>query len=78
MPPLNNRVLRGWRFDSGMTPEEVCWHARPLSTGYLRELEDGRATNPSAPLLARIAAAYGRSLDELFTADDDTEPAGAA
>jgi transcriptional regulator with XRE-family HTH domain len=39
-------------------------------------LEDGHRANPSAALLARIAAIYGRSLDELFT--DDDEPAGVA
>ena len=46
-----------------------------VSYSYLRAIEDGARVNPSAPLLARIAAVYGRSLDELFT--DGTEPASA-
>jgi transcriptional regulator with XRE-family HTH domain len=74
MVAFNYRLLRTWRLDSGLRPEEVCVRAR-LSASYLRAIEDGARVNPSAQLLARIAGVYGRSLDELFTADD--EPAGA-
>ena len=42
---------------------------------HLRRLEDPGG-NPSAALLARLAAVYGRSLDELFTTDPDHDPAG--
>jgi transcriptional regulator with XRE-family HTH domain len=73
MPALNNRVLRGWRLDSGKTLEEVAYRAQ-ISYPYLRQLEDGKATNPSAGMIARIAAVYGRPMDELFA---DPDPAGA-
>ena len=77
MPRLDHRVLRGWRRDSDMTPEQVCVLAR-VSYPYLRALEDGAPTarNPSFAVLARIASVYGRDPGELFT-DDDAEPAGA-
>jgi transcriptional regulator with XRE-family HTH domain len=75
MATFNYRKLREWRLASRLRPEEVCVRAR-LSASYLRAIEDGARVNPSAPLLARIAAVYGRSLDELFT-DDDPELAGA-
>jgi transcriptional regulator with XRE-family HTH domain len=74
-PAFNPRVLREWRLGSDMTAEQVC-AAAPISYPYLRSLEDGRATNPSARVLARLAAVYGRDLGELFT-DDDAERAGA-
>ena len=65
MPTFNHRMLT----------EEVCYRAR-MSTSYLRTLED-RGGNPSASVLGRLAAVYGRSLDELFTFDSDSDPAGA-
>jgi transcriptional regulator with XRE-family HTH domain len=71
---FNHRMLLQWRHDDGRRAEEVC-AAAGCSFSYLRMLEDGHRANPSATLLARLAAVYGRSLDELFT---DTEPAGAA
>jgi len=73
MPTFNRHVLRDWRTDSGKTLEEVAYRAQ-VSYPYLRRLED-LGGNPSAALLARIAAVYGRSIDELFTPDPD--PAGA-
>jgi transcriptional regulator with XRE-family HTH domain len=66
---FNHRVLRTWRLDSGLTPEEVCYRAG-ISYPYLRTLED-HGGNPRALVLARIAAIYGRPLDELFTPDPD-------
>ena len=75
MPTFNHRMLRTWRLESGLRPEEVCYRAR-MSTSYLRTLED-RGGNPSASVLGRLAAVYGRSLDELFTFDSDSDPAGA-
>lgn len=74
LPAFNHRLLRTWRDESGLRPEEVAARAQ-VSYSYLRAIEDGARVNPSAPLLARIAAVYGRSLDELFT--DGTEPASA-
>jgi transcriptional regulator with XRE-family HTH domain len=67
---FNHRVLRAWRLESGLTPEQVC-AAAPISYPYLRQLED-KGGNPSAVVLARLAAVYGRDLGELFT-----HPAGA-
>jgi transcriptional regulator with XRE-family HTH domain len=69
----NRHVLRAWRTDSGKTLEEVAFRAQ-VSYPHLRRLEDGDA-NPSAALLARIAAVYGRDIRELFT--DDPDRAGA-
>ena len=62
---VNRHVLRTWRADSGKTLEEVAFRAE-CSYPYLRRLED-RGSNPSAALLARIAAVYGRDIRELFT-----------
>ena len=45
MATFNHRVLRTWRLESGMTPEQVCVLAR-LSYPYLRQLED-TGGNPS-------------------------------
>ena len=64
---FNHTVLRAWRLESGMTPEQVCVAAR-VSYPYLRRLED-LGGNPSADLLDRLAAAYGRPVGELFTPD---------
>jgi transcriptional regulator with XRE-family HTH domain len=69
---FNHHVLRAWRLESGLKPEEVCV-AAPISYPYLRQLEDNGG-NPSAAMLARLAAVYGRDLGELFTSDPD--PAG--
>jgi transcriptional regulator with XRE-family HTH domain len=70
---FNHRVLRAWRLGSGLTPEQVCV-AASISYPYLRQLED-KGGNPSAGVLARLAAVYRRDLGELFTSDPD--PAGA-
>lgn len=74
MPTFNRHVLRAWRTDSGKTLEEVAFRAQ-CSYTYLRRLEDGTHSNPSAALAARIAAVYGRDIRELFT--DDPDRAGA-
>ena len=71
---FNHRVLRAWRLESGLTPEQVCV-AAPISYPYLRTLED-RGGNPSAAVLARLAEVYGRPIGELFAGE--TEPAGAS
>jgi transcriptional regulator with XRE-family HTH domain len=70
----NPRVVRSLRLDSGKTLEEVAYRAG-CSYMHMRRLEDGTARNPSAALLARIAAVYGRDVGELFTPDPD--PASA-
>jgi transcriptional regulator with XRE-family HTH domain len=71
MPAFNHRVLRAWRLDSGIRPEEVAYRAK-ISFSYLRTLED-YGGNPSARVLASLAGIYGRDVGELFTPD----PAGA-
>jgi transcriptional regulator with XRE-family HTH domain len=71
MATFNHARLRAWRADSGMTLEEVAFRAS-VSYPHLRRLED-LGGNPSAALLARLAAVYGRDVRELFT----TDPAGA-
>jgi transcriptional regulator with XRE-family HTH domain len=70
---FNHHVLRAWRLDSDLTPEQVCV-AASISYPYLRQLED-KGGNPSAVVLARLATVYGRDLGQLFTSDPD--PAGA-
>ena len=75
MARFNHGVLRAWRLESGMTPEQVCVLAR-VSYPYLRQIED-QGRNPSAALLARLAEVYGRPLDELFTPDPGNTPAVA-
>lgn len=63
-------VLRGWQAESDMRLEEVAYRAE-CSFTHLRRLLAG-THNPSADLLARLAAVYGRDVRELFT-----DPAGA-
>ena len=72
MATFDHRVLRRWRLESGMKPEQVC--ARPAVYPYLRAIEDGARPNPSVHLLGRLAAVYGKPVGELFT---DDIPAGA-
>jgi transcriptional regulator with XRE-family HTH domain len=69
---FNYRVLRPWRLESGLKPERVCVEA-DISYPYLLQLE-AYGGNPSAAVLARLAAVYGHDLAELFTSD---EPASA-
>ena len=69
---FNHDLMRAWRLESGLKLEEVCV-AAPISYPYLRRLED-KGGNPSAALLARLAAVYGHDLSELFTSE---ETAGA-
>jgi transcriptional regulator with XRE-family HTH domain len=74
MPAFNHHVLRAWHLDSSKTLEEVAYRAQ-VSFPHLRAIYDGRATNPGAALLARVADVYGRDIRDLFTSD--TDPAGA-
>ena len=67
---FNNRMLRTWRLEDGRRPEQVCVEAS-MSFSYLRRLEDGSASNPTASVLARLAAVYGRDVGELFTPGPD-------
>lgn len=69
MATFNHRLLRQWRDDSGKKPEEVAYRA-DVSFSHLLRLES-LGGNPSADLLARIAAVYGHDVSELFTADPD-------
>lgn len=67
---FNRQVLIAWHKESGKTLEEVAFRAE-VSYPHLRRLQD-LGGNPSAALLIRIAAVYGRDPRELFTPD----PAG--
>lgn len=73
MAAFNHELLRAWHRESGKTLEEVAYRAHPCSYPHLRHLLRGGG-NPSAALLARLAAVYGHDVGELFTND---EPAGA-
>jgi transcriptional regulator with XRE-family HTH domain len=73
MATFDHRVLRTWRLESGLRPEQVCVLAQ-VSYPYLRAIEDGASPNPSIHLLGRLAAVYHRDVGELFTEDT---PAGA-
>jgi transcriptional regulator with XRE-family HTH domain len=66
---FNHRLLRKWRDESGMKPEEVAYRA-DVSFSHLLRLES-LGGNPSADLLARVAAVYGHDVSELFTTDPD-------
>jgi transcriptional regulator with XRE-family HTH domain len=70
---FNHARLRQWRDESDKKPEEVAYRAE-CSFSHLLRLES-LGGNPSAALLARIAAVYGRDVRELYTFDAD--PAGA-
>lgn len=74
MPVFHHAVLRRWRTESGMSPEESAYRAH-CSLSYLRRLE-AIGGNPSAELAARLAALYGHDINELFT--DGAEAAGEA
>jgi transcriptional regulator with XRE-family HTH domain len=63
---FNHARLRQWREQSGLRAEEVAARSG-TSFSHLRALEAGEVDNPGGLVLARIAAVYGRSLDELFT-----------
>ena len=73
MATFNHRLLRQWRDESGMRPEEVAFRAQ-CSISHLLRLET-IGGNPSADLLTRLTAVYGHELAELFTPDAD--PASA-
>jgi transcriptional regulator with XRE-family HTH domain len=62
---FDNTVLRQWRHDSGMRPEEVAYRAG-ISVTYLFGLENGLKRNPSARVLAGLAHVYRRDLTELY------------
>jgi len=79
MPAVNRRsrhydyrVLAAWHRESGLRLERVCADAE-LSYSHLRSLLAGTANSPSAALLARLAAVYGRRVDEAFTTDAPAE-----
>jgi transcriptional regulator with XRE-family HTH domain len=70
---FNHQLLRQWRDESGLRPEEVAFKAG-VSFSHLLRLESvgGR---PSGDLITRIARVYGHDPGELYTTDDT--PAGA-
>jgi transcriptional regulator with XRE-family HTH domain len=74
MPVFNHHVLRAWARASQRRDEEICVRAG-ISYPYLQAIKGGARANPSADVLARLAAAYERPVGELFT--DDAETAGA-
>ena len=75
MVTFNYGLLRTWRLESGKTLEEIAFRAQ-VSYPYLRKLED-LGGNPSAALVTRLAAVLDRDPRELFTADAESDPAGA-
>lgn len=66
---FNHARLRQWRSESGLRIEDVA-HASGVSYPYIRVLED-RGGNPSASVLAALAAVYGKPVDDLFPAVDE-------
>jgi transcriptional regulator with XRE-family HTH domain len=69
MGSFDHRKFREWRLDSGLTREQVCVRAAPLSFPHLVSIESG-TRDPSIALLQRLAAVFGRSPGELFTRDE--------
>lgn len=63
---FNYARLRQWRDESGLRVEEVAARSG-ISYSYLRALED-RGGNPTAGILAALAAVYGKPVSELFDA----------
>ena len=72
MATFNYRLLRQWRDESGMKPEEIAYRA-DISFSHLLRLETNGG-NPGGALIARLARVLGHDPGELYTADD---PAGA-
>ena len=70
---FNHNALVTWHAESDMTLEEVAYRAEVSYSHLRRMLRPGG--NPSAVMLARLAAVYGRDVRELLTSDPD--PAGA-
>ena len=64
---FNHRILVTWHAESGITLEEVSFRAQVSYSHLRRLLRPGG--NPSAVMLARIAAVYDRDLRELFDPD---------
>ncbi len=61
---INFARLRQWRDESGLRVEEVAARSG-ISYSYLRALED-KGGNPTAAVIAAIAAVYGKPVSELF------------
>jgi len=66
---FNHNALVTWHAESDMTLEEVAYRAEVSYSHLRRMLRPGG--NPSAVMLARLAAVYGRDIRELFTSDAD-------
>jgi transcriptional regulator with XRE-family HTH domain len=66
---FNHNALVTWHAESSMTLEEVAYRAEVSYSHLRRLLRPGG--NPSAVMLARLAAVYGRDIRELFTSDAD-------
>ena len=66
---FNHNALVTWHAESSMTLEEVAYRAEVSYSHLRRMLRPGG--NPSAVMLARLAAVYGRDIRELFTSDAD-------
>jgi transcriptional regulator with XRE-family HTH domain len=66
---FNYALLRRWRLEAGLKPEQACARA-DISYSYLASLERGTGSNPSAAILIRLASFYGRdNIRELFDPD---------
>ena len=58
-------VLREARASKQLTQEQLAKRAK-ITRGYLADLEAGHRTNPSLPVLRRIAKALGVPVTELL------------
>ncbi len=66
MPPKRMAtVLTTLRAAKGMTQEQLARRAK-VSRGYLAGLEAGHRTNPSVPMLRRLAKALGVKVSALL------------
>jgi transcriptional regulator with XRE-family HTH domain len=61
---FNHLRLREWRDASGLRVEDVASRSG-ISYSYIRALED-KGGNPTAGVIAALAAVYGKPVDELF------------
>ncbi len=58
-------VIRGLRAAKGITQVQLAKRAK-VTRGYLAQLEAGYKTNPSLPILRKLAKALGVPVTELL------------
>lgn len=64
-PRRISTVIRDLRGAKGLTQEQLAKRAK-VTRGYLAQLEAGHKTNPSLPMLRKIAKALGVPVTELL------------